>query len=257
MGGSRDPGPLAQLVRPNWQGMRGRAARHARAPVRVADVKGVAPGKVPGKPDPAAVKALLDRIESGKSKLSIDLAYFAVAPARANEPTAKALVERGEGLRKEYLAYMKELAGTGIGFRLLSELDKSPHKTVIQFDLDTKRVKDNFTKSAGTGGASNGKGEPPTITMNPAYTSFTDNQGRKDAPWMSERQKYGFYHELVHGWHITNGTQATGLGPHDVRNSEWQTTGLGKYGSEKVSDNAIRRAMGKAERPDYNGFPPN
>jgi hypothetical protein len=228
-----------------------RAARRARRPVRVADARRSPGAKTLPAPDPAAVKALLDRIETGKSSLGIDLAYFAVTPGRENEPTAKALVERGESLRKEYLGYMKELAATPIGFKLLSDLDRSKHKTALQFDLKST---DNHTKSAGPN-ATNKTGEPATIIMNPRYTHFDDNTGRRDLPWMTERQKYGCYHELVHAWRITNGTQATGLGPHGVRNAEWQATGLGPYASEPVSDNALRRAMGKAERPEYNGHP--
>jgi hypothetical protein len=45
-------------------------------------------------------------------------------------------------------------------------------------------------------------------------------------------------------------------GPHGVRNSEWQVAGLGPYEKEPVSDNAVRRALKKDERPEYNGHPP-
>jgi hypothetical protein len=37
----------------------------------------------------------------------------------------------------------------------------------------------------------------------------------------------------------------------DTRNSEWQATGLGPWAKDPISDNAIRRQMNKAERPEY------
>lgn len=247
---STDPGPMA-LLSLAFAPLGARLTRRARPPVRVAEAKGRAGSKAPAPPDPAAVKALIDRIETGKSSVSIDLAYFKVTPGREDSESGKALIARGQSLRKEYLGYMKELAATPLGFKLLSDLDGSKHKTVLQFDLKSG---DNHTKSAGVD-ATNKKGEAATIIMNPNHTYFDDNQGRRDLPWMTERQKYGYYHELVHAWRITNGTQATGRGPHGVRNAEWQATGLGPYASEPVSDNAVRRAMGKAERPEYNGHP--
>jgi Effector protein len=247
MGG--DPGNMSRLSEPAWGARRYGGERHAR-PVRVSETRrrsGPAP-----KPDAAARIALVDRIANGKSSVGIDVSQFKINPGREDAPSAQAMFATGQRLREQYLGYMKDLAATDAGFRLLSDLDKSAHKTVIKFDF---KGSDNHTRSDGTGGATNGKGEAPTIIMNPNQLTFQDLKGHSDAPWMSERPKYGFYHELVHAWHISRGTQATGL-TGETRNAEWQAVGFGKYADKDVNENAIRRAMGKAERPDYNGYAP-
>jgi hypothetical protein len=238
------PDPLCHLTKPE-----GTLARQARTPVRVAQAPSkTAParGTLPA-PTPAAQAALLDRITKGKSALSIDVSAFTPNPAVADTETGKDRLAKGEAFRAQYQGYLKELAATPVGFKLLSDLDKSPHKTVIAFDL---RPLDNQTRSDGDG-ASNKKGAAATITMNPSNTNYMDLRGNKNEPWMTERQKYGYYHELVHAWHITKGTQATGE-HKGVRNAEWQATGFGPNADAQISDNGIRRALGKAERPGYN-----
>lgn len=83
--------------------------------------------------------------------------------------------------------------------------------------------------------------------MNPALTSFK-LPGEKEQPWMTERVRYGMYHELVHAWHGVHGTIARGDHNREL-NAEWQAVGLGQWASAPISENAIRRQMGKEERP--------
>jgi hypothetical protein len=199
-------------------------------------------------PSAAAQAALLDRIAKGKSAVVIDITAFTPNPAVADTDTGKDRLAKGEAFRAQYLGYMKELAATPVGFKLLSDLDKASNKTTLTFDL---RPLDNQTRSDGQG-AVDKKGAPATVVMNPALKTFPpDLKGSRDLPWMTERDKYAYYHELVHAWHITKGTQATGE-TKGVRNAEWQTTGFGPHADPQINDNAIRRAFGKAERPGYN-----
>ena len=234
-----DPGDLNRLNDPAWLArVAGSGFVRKRPPVRVADVETKQPAK-----NEAARKELMARITAGTSKIGFDLSQFKVAPARANEPSAKDLVATGQALHKQYLAFLEDLSKTPAGFQLLSDLEKSGFKTQIAFDFKG----DNRTINQGTG-AWDGKGADPTIMMNPNLKSFAE--GRPEQPWMTERQKYGFYHELVHAWHVSRGTMATGR-HNDTRNSEWQVVGLGPYAKNPISENVIRSQMGKAPRPEY------
>lgn len=189
-------------------------------------------------------QALLARIASGRSKITFDFSNRAVAPGREKEPSAQELLKRNDELRKEYTAYLEELSRTPAGLRLLTELDQSKHPTTIVFDYGV-----GSRTSSKNEHATDKKGEPAAVSLNPSQTRF-DHREMPPPAWATERQKYGFYHELVHAWHITNGTQATGV-HKDTRNSEWQATGLGPWAKDPISENAIRRQMGKAERPEY------
>jgi hypothetical protein len=235
MGG--DPGNLGRLSEPAFGSVR--HERHAR-PVRVSETRRSTPGRTPSKtpaqPTAADRAALVNRMMARMS-----FKYFEIGKGREHSEEAQKLYARGEKIKVEYEGYLKDLAATPVGYRLLSDLDKSKHQTAIEFDLR----KDSSTTS---------EGAAPTITLNPTKTHFPDSKGLTDAPWTSERPKYGFYHELVHAWHTVNGTTAGGtrVDP-DTANYEWQAVGLGPYASNEISENAIRRAMGKAERPEYGG----
>jgi hypothetical protein len=242
-----DPGHIARLSPPDWPPL----ARRARREVRVAQAKRTTPAKIPAlpAPTPAAQAALLDRIAKGTSKVAIDVSSFTPSPAVKDSEAGRERLATGAAFEKQYLAYLKELAATPVGFKLLSDLDQAKHKTTIVFDL--KAAGNQTTNPDAQAATTKGKGDAPTVTMNPSKKNFDDNQGRRDLPWMTEREKYGFYHELVHAWHITRGTQATGS-HNGVANSEWQAVGFGKHADAQVNENAIRRAFGKAERPTYN-----
>lgn len=245
MGG--DPGPLARLNGPGWVPLGGRRPR----PTRVAEGKRSPSAKTPPlrAPSQAAQAALVDRILKGQSKVGIDVSSFTPNPAVADTDSGRERLATGARFKAQYEGYLKELAATPVGFKLLSDLDKSKHKTTIVFDL---KANGNHTSNPnGMDAVDKKKGDAPTILMNPTLTHFDDNKGRRDQPWMSEREKYGFYHELVHAWHITRGTQATGS-HKGVSMSEWQATGYGPHADRDLNENAIRKAFGKAERPTYN-----
>lgn len=244
MGG--DPGHLGRLNGLGWPPLGGRRAK----PVRVSETKRPASARTRAlpAPSPGAQAALVDRILKGQSKVGIDVSSFTPNPAVKDTDIGRERLATGARFKAQYEGYLKELAATPVGFKLLSDLDQSKHKTTIVFDLKGKNQTSNPN---GIDATDKKKGDAPTITMNPSLKFFDDNKGRRDQPWMSEREKYGFYHELVHAWHITRGTQATGS-HKGVDNSEWQATGYGPHADRDVNENAIRRAFKKAERPSYN-----
>jgi hypothetical protein len=235
-----DPGYLRHLSSPAWLAFVTSKSRqgHAPSPVRVADAEsGAAKAETER-------KALLARIAAGKSKIAFDLSNRAVSPSRANEPSAREVVEKSGELVRQYTAYLDALSRTPAGFQLLKDLDKSKHTTTIVFDYKAGNRTSSENKHA-----TDKQGEPATITLNPSLTTFPHRE--KETPaWTTEREKYSLYHELVHAWHITNGTQATGS-HKATANSEWQATGLGPYEKDPITENAIRAQMSKAKRPDY------
>jgi hypothetical protein len=208
------------------------------------------------------VNALIDKIASGKSQLSIDTSPIAQGSPQGGVVGA---IDRAEGERfkKQQLEYLKELARTEVGLKLLTDLDASPLKTTIQpgsaganetsyADRDAASYQDAANTVKGPGSA-------VTIGMNPHLTSYQD-PGEAEQPWMTERQKYGLYHELVHAWHAVNGTRAQG--EHDgtdvrdgstrsLRNAEFQAMGMGPWHDQPVSEVTIRQQMGKPARPHY------
>jgi NleD-like pathogen effector protein (putative zinc metallopeptidase) len=246
MGG--DPGSLGRLTEPAFGSTR---YEHRARPVRVSDTpRRSTPGRTPAKAPPPPVKATPAEREALALRMAARMSfdYFKIGEGREDSKPAQDLYRRGQDIKVEYEGYLKDLAKTDVGYRLLSDLDKSKYQTAIQFSL----VVDSKTTSQGTGTASGGAA--PTITLNPTKTHFPDSKGKTDAPWSSERPKYGFYHELVHAWHTVNGTTSTKarVDP-DTADYEWQAVGLGPYAGNDISENAIRRAMGKAERPEYGG----
>ncbi|HYG50858.1 MAG TPA: M91 family zinc metallopeptidase [Flavobacteriales bacterium] len=96
--------------------------------------------------------------------------------------------------------------------------------------------------------ATDGRGTGSIVEINPS----TQHYGNGQQPWQTERPKYGLYHELVHALHKGRGTEATG-NHNNVHNKEWQVLGEGPYEDEEYSEKTIRAAMGKDERPDYDG----
>lgn len=93
------------------------------------------------------------------------------------------------------------------------------------------------------------KGTGSYIEIDPTNDSYeTKTSGTE--PWMSERVRYGLYHEMIHAYHKGKGTETSGSNAGE-QNTEWQAVGLGDYKNEKYSENSIRKAMGKALRPHY------
>jgi hypothetical protein len=163
--------------------------------------------------------------------------------------------ERQEELRRQSMRYLDDLAHTDAGFRLLSDLDQASHDVYIgrwQGPRNETNLSDKDLANAYLGvDGKPGSGGSVAIRMNPQLTTYALSP-ETEKPWMTERVQYGLYHELVHAWHATRGTLARD--DHNGRpKAEFQAAGLGPWASEQVSENAIRRQMGKAERPDIDG----
>lgn len=197
----------------------------------------------------AKVVALLERIDSGRSKIRVYPGWN--DPAFGPRTDWK---EHQEKLKKESMRIFEDLARTEVGFKLLSDLDASPHTFEIvpwggprnETTFSERNFREAYTRPDGTPG----KGDRATIKINGALSSFAE--GRPEQPWMTERVKYGLYHELVHAWHGSRGTVARG--DHNrVPNAEWQAVGLGPFASAPITENAIRQQMGKAHRPEADG----
>jgi hypothetical protein len=81
--------------------------------------------------------------------------------------------------------------------------------------------------------------------------------GQKEEPWMTERPRYGLYHELIHAYHASRGDDVPGTHSGESEKGEgedeFQDVGLGPYENDEVTDNRIRGEMGKARRPSYHG----
>jgi hypothetical protein len=227
------------------------------------------------------IAVLLNRIASGQSKISIDSGWNDARPRIRGrpDPVLEAALDSGpigqlekqqrekreaefqDKLRRETMRYLDELAHTEAGFKLLSDLDASRFRVRISgYDgvrNDTSwsdaDVVNAYERPDGTPSG----GAPALIYMNPRLTTFAV-RGEAEQPWMTERVRYGLYHELIHAWHGTRGTVArgdvVGVGPdgkpRTIPNAELQAVGLGRFAGEPVSENVIRAQLGKEQRPD-------
>jgi hypothetical protein len=210
------------------------------------------------------MQATFDHIASGQSQVQFDTSSFLAGKDPVADPAGylKA-TQDAAAFRQKYLDDMKDLVKTDVGLDLLSSLDGAKNKTTIKQGARGRNEThdDDYTKGTLKPDGTPGEGTGATVSMNPALTSYA-TPGQAEAPWMTERDKFGFYHELVHAYHDGRGDAAPGDhvstipggAPRSLANLEFQAMGLGPYASEKISDNAIRAAMGKAERPNYGGY---
>jgi NleD-like pathogen effector protein (putative zinc metallopeptidase) len=234
--GGFEPNPVGTLSRPDWlaglQKKIDEAIREKEAAARRRGPFGISEGAWQNAVHQVEINKLLDRITTGKSSIAFDAAV-------------------SQEFKDKQIAFLKELAQTPAGFKMMSDLDASKFKTTIgpgnAGSNQTFWGADSYLKADGTPG----KGADATIKMNPALTTFA-KAGEEEKPWMTEREKYGLYHEMVHAWHSVHGTIPPGQ-HQGVDNSEWQATGFGPYTSGSVSDNIIRDQMGKEQRPGYAG----
>jgi NleD-like pathogen effector protein (putative zinc metallopeptidase) len=230
-----EPNPVGHVPRPDWLGdlqkrvdeaIRQKAAAAARrGPL------GISEGTWQQALHQVEINKLMDRIASGRSSIAFDR-------------TAS------KEFRDARMADLRELAQTPAGFKMMSDLDASKLKTTIapstgEGNSGQLAMPHSYLKPDGTPGPGFGM----TIKINPAVATF-DWRGQTDKPWMTERPKYGLYHEMVHAWHSVHGTAARGKHQGED-NVEWQATGFGPYASASVSDNIIREQMGKEKRPGY------
>ena len=222
----------------------------------------VVPDDYSGPMPPGAVResqheqmvALYDRVAEGDSQLSIDTSNFTDDVSFWTDPFGY-LDALGEArrFRAQQLGHLRDLVKTQAGFQTMSTLDSARHRTTITrgdgksngagyADKDAASMQDATTPGAGS---------DVTITMNPGLTTYA-NPGQTEQPWMTERQKYGLYHEMVHAYHAVQGRRATGK-HKGINNAEWQAMGMGPYNTLPISDNIIRQQMGKEQRPTYGG----
>jgi hypothetical protein len=218
------------------------------------------------------MEGIITGIEDGSSQLSIDTSNFTegIDPEKDPQAYQKAKAE-GEAFRKQHMSYLKDLVKTPTGMTLLDELGHSKHKTKITHgtrnhcdDVDPSGAdlvprRDSHGQQVGT---RPGDGTDTVVVINPDDKTFFDPiRDRKEEPWQTERQRYGFYHELVHAYHSTRGETIPGTKYRGPALTEYQTVGkakadakdyeAGTYPDEEVSENAIRRDFGKPERPYY------
>jgi hypothetical protein len=217
---------------------------------------------------------IMERVGSGASQLTIDTSNFTEGIDPEKDPKAyQEALKKGEAFRKQHMDYLRDAVKTPTGLTMLEELDASKHKTTI---VRTTGRNNCETKPPGAGelvpvldadgkqiGTKPGPGGDTVVHINPDDKSYFDPaRERKEEPWQTERPRYGFYHELVHAYHETRGDAAPGsMYPGGPSRSEPQAVGKAKadaktyaaggYPDEAVSDNAIRRDMGKKERPEY------
>ena len=154
---------------------------------------------------------------------------------------------------------------TPAGLQLLEQLDGSKHKTTIQHGIGGNfALPGDWDQAHVQADGSRGKGSATTVIADPSATEWdgeTCQQGTQ--PWMADRPRWGFYHELVHAYQNNRGeAERDGHGhaqcvteyPHELANEEWQTVGLGPYAARSVSENTIRAQMGVALRETYSGM---
>jgi hypothetical protein len=210
-------------------------------------------------------------IDSGKSSVQFDTSNF-FKDADGNDlsmlsdPGAymDAIVKAAE-FRGQYMGYMQDLVKTPAGLQLLEQLDGSKHKTTIQHGTGGNfAIPGEWEQAHVQVDGTRGTGSGSTVIADPNATEWdgeTCAQGKQ--PWMADRPRWGFYHELVHAYQNNRGeAERMGHGhaqcvteySHELANEEWQTVGLGPYASRSVSENTIRAQMGAPLRETYSGM---
>jgi hypothetical protein len=156
---------------------------------------------------------------------------------------------------------------TPAGLQLLTRLDRSDHKTTIQHSTEVNAA-DPMTSDNNAAGHLDRGGVPGGGTDVKVYAApnLTEWDGEMCQhgyqPWMKDRPKFAFYHELVHAYHFNRGdneldghshAQCVPEYAHEIAKKEFQAVGLGPYAANAVSENAIRSQMGAPLRPTYSG----
>jgi hypothetical protein len=226
--------------------------------------------------DYSRMTAVYGNIDSGNSQLRIDTSSFFADPTTAQPISLvdsplqylRAMGQAAE-FRSEYLGYMANLVKTPAGLQLLEELDGSKHSTTLApgpSNVTTTPTLREFEDGHRWVDGTVGPGADALVYMNSADKTWdadseTCATSKQIEPWMERRPEFGFYHELVHAYHLTRGDQAP-MGfnhatcsdiPYGIGNAEWQASGLGPWAADPVSENAIRAQMGAPLRPTYGG----
>lgn len=212
---------------------------------------------------------IFERIDSGESSVQFDLSNFfgddGGSPLVLTDGMAFAKVAaEAAKFKQQYMGYIRELVKTPAGLQLLTRLDGSIHKTTIKHSTSRNEV-DPKNNDAGhlspEGGP--GPGTDVTVFAAPHLTEWTGEMClRGKQPWMKDRPKFAFYHELVHAYYFNRGeseleghshAQCVRHYPHRLAKEEFQAVGLGPYAANAVSENAIRAQIGVPLRPTYSG----
>jgi len=168
----------------------------------------------------------------------------------------------------QYMGYIRDLVKTPAGLQMLETLDQSKLQTRIQYGEGGNSVlADNPDATHLDEAGNRNTGSGSTVSLDPNEILWSDEEacakGASDRwqPWMRDRPKFSFYHELVHAYHNNQGDVVNGGGsyaqcseiPTEIGNWEFQAAGIGPYRAEAVSENSIRAQMGVPERPTYGG----
>ncbi len=214
--------------------------------------------------------AVYGNISSGKSSITFDTSNFLKAPDGKDmsllEDPIQYMKKIGEAaaFKQQYMDYIQDLVKTPAGLQMLETLDQSKHKTRIEAAIGggNSALADDWeaTKPDSTGRPGPGTGS--RVFADPTATQW--ESCNEQPPWMVDRPRFGFYHELVHAYHNNLGDVAGGGGsyvpcadiPHEIGNLEFQTAGIGPYASQAVSENSIRAQMGVPLRTSYSGATP-
>ncbi|MCC5077987.1 type III secretion system effector protein [Xanthomonas campestris pv. campestris] len=104
-----------------------------------------------------------------------------------------------------------------------------------------------------------GEGTNATVNWSPGVGLMVDSEGRPQgqSSEYAEQAFVGLAHELIHAKHIMSGDFKHGGDRLDPKSKsgkeELRATGLGKYASERVSENSIRAENGLPIRKHYAG----
>lgn len=212
-------------------------------------------------------------IDSGKSSIQFDTSNFTDGINPITNPVEYLeAVQSADGFKQQYMGYIQDLVKTPAGLQMLETLDQSKFKTKIEHlrpDPDRPDIEGNSTLAEHPDRTQEDASHRPNVGSGSTVT-VDSNALLWDAempttgwqPWMKDRPRFGFYHELVHAYHNARGDAAPGGHGHvqsntefpwELGNVEWQAAGLGPWAGASVSENAIRAQMGVPLRPTYSG----
>jgi len=242
----------------------------------------VVPDNYVGPMPPGAVRetdyqrmtGVFGNISSGKSSIQFDTSNFMKDAegkdlSLLDDPKAylDALASAGQ-FQEQYMGYIQDLVKTPAGLQLLETLDQSKLKTRIQYgEGGNSALADDpdATHLDKDGNRNKGSGSMVSVDPNELLWDGPEVCAKEPAdrwqPWMRDKPRFSFYHELVHAYHNNLGDVVNDGGTFaqctdystEIGNWEFQAAGIGPYRAEAVSENAIRAQMGAALRPTYGG----
>lgn len=231
------------------------------------DYAGPMPAGAVRQTDYHRMTSVYGNIESGQSSLQIDTSDFFKDKNLLQDPAGyMQAVGDAAAFRGRYMGYMQDLVKTPAGLEMLEQLDSSKFTTTLKHGEGGNAAQARDWDNAFVHDGKPGKGSGSDVFLDPNAAEWDGENCHGTQPWMTDRPRFGFYHELVHAYHNTRGdadVSEHGHGftmcgdPHDIpwpiQQTEWQTAGLGPYAGLSVSENAIRAQMGVPLRTTYSG----